>query len=153
MMSQSGAVVLRLPWALYAIPLRGGSQEAPSQDCVQVSWLSRHSTYLPILSLNRLMFGTVLLSATPAIGPSLVQLGIGFLYILLAWLAHRRSRIACGFILLLSFFEVLIEVVLVIIIQGNYGFNFIIVLVAFILSYGGFRGANAIFTHYRNTHK
>ncbi|MBC93514.1 MAG: hypothetical protein CMM38_07715 [Rhodospirillaceae bacterium] len=106
-----------------------------------------------ILSLNRLMFGTVLLSATPAIGPSLVQLGIGFLYILLAWLAHRRSRIACGFILLLSFFEVLIEVVLVIIIQGNYGFNFIIVLVAFILSYGGFRGANAIFTHYRNTHK
>ena len=47
-----------------------------------------------ILSLNRLMFGTVLLSATPAIGPSLVQLGIGFLYILLAWLAHRRSRIA-----------------------------------------------------------
>ena len=37
-----------------------------------------------ILSLNRLLFGTVLLSATPAIGPSLVQLGIGFLYIFFA---------------------------------------------------------------------
>jgi len=106
-----------------------------------------------ILSLNRLLFGTVLLSATPAIGPSLVQLGIGFLYILLAWLASLRSRIACGIILLLSIIEVLIEIFLVIIIQGNYGFNFIIVIVAFILSYGGFRGANAVFTHYRNAHK
>lgn len=127
----------------------------PKTDTPDEAWkTAANSSYgAVILSINRLLFGTVLLSATPAIGPSLVQLGIGFLYIFLAWLAYRRSRIACGAILLLSTIEVLIEVFLVMVIQGNYGFNFIIVIVAFLLSYGGFRGANAVFTHYRNTHK
>ena len=81
----------------------------------------------------------------------MAHVGVGAVYILLALLAFRRSRIASGGILILAVFEVLIEVLFNVVLKSDYKFTLLIVAVALVLAIGGFRGANAIYAHYRNS--
>ncbi len=104
-----------------------------------------------ILALNRLLFGTVWLSSPAPVGPGLAHLGIGFIYILLALLAFRRSRLANTVILVLAVLEALIEVLINVVLNSDYTFSLVTVSVVLVLAIGGFRGANAIFAHYNNT--
>ncbi|MCH2549720.1 MAG: hypothetical protein MK031_06640 [Alphaproteobacteria bacterium] len=125
----------------------------PNTNTVKSAWSAAiNSCYSSsILALNRLLFGTVWLSTPQPIGPGLAQIGIGFFYILMAFLAFRRSRIACIIILLLSVIEVLIEVLFVIVMRNEIRLSFLIVSISLVLAFGGFRGANAIFSHYKNS--
>jgi hypothetical protein len=100
-----------------------------------------------ILAANRMLFGGLWLFSPLPVGPGLAHLGVGFVYIILARLAFRRSRLASGAILVMVAFEVLIEVSL----APGYRLNFFILAAAFILAVGGFRGANAIYTLHRKS--
>lgn len=121
----------------------------PRTDTPEEAWKAAvNSVYAgAIMALNRLLFGTLWLSSTQPVGPGLGQLGIGFVYIITAWLAFRRSRVASSVILFLIVFEGLIEVSL----APGYRFNLFIIAFAFVLAVGGFRGANAIFSHHRKS--
>lgn len=121
----------------------------PRTDTPDRAWDAAGNSWVAgtILALSRLLHGTVLLSSQQPVGPGLAQIGMGFFYVLLALLAYRRSRIAAGAILVLAALELLIDVTF----KGDYGFGFAIATVALVLAFGGFRGANAIFAHYRNS--
>ncbi|NKB50307.1 MAG: hypothetical protein GKS02_13195 [Alphaproteobacteria bacterium] len=121
----------------------------PNTDTPEEAWAAAGNSWIAgtILALSRLLFGTVWLSSPQPVGPGLTFVGVGFFYILLAFLAYRRSRLAAGVILILAVLEVLIEVSL----KANYGFGFYVAAGALVLAIGGFRGANAIFAHYRNS--
>lgn len=125
----------------------------PHTDTPERAWDTAGNSWVAgtILALNRLLGGTWTLSATPLVGPALVKVGIGFLFVLLSLLAYRRSRIASGAILILAVFEVLIEVLFAVILNATYSFNLLVVSVALVLAFGGFRGATAIFAHYRKS--
>ncbi len=100
-----------------------------------------------ILALNRVLFGTVWVSSPLPVGPGLAHLGVGLVYIILARIAFRRSRLASGVILVLAVLEVLIEVSL----KAEFGFSFVTVAVALVLAFGGYRGAKAIFSRHRKS--
>jgi hypothetical protein len=125
----------------------------PRTTTADEAWEAAGNSWMAgtILALNRLLFGTVWLSSPQPVGPGLAQLGIGFVYILMALLAYRRSRIASTVILVLAVFEVLIEVLFEMMLKGDYRTSFVIAAVALVLAIGGFRGANAVFAHYRNS--
>ena len=125
----------------------------PHTHTPEAAWQAAGNSWIAgtILALNRLLFGTVWLSSPAPVGPGLAHLGVGFFYILMALLAYRRSRIASGVILVLAVLEALIEVLFNVLVRGEIGLSFVIVTVALVLAVGGFRGANAIFAHYRNT--
>ena len=96
-----------------------------------------------------MLFGGLWLFSPLPVGPGLAHLGIGFVYIILARLTLRRSRIINSVILVLAVLESLIEAMLI----GEVRFNIVIVAAAFVLAVGGFRGANAIFAHLRNSRR
>lgn len=125
----------------------------PHTDTPRTAWEAAGNSWIAgtILALNRLLFGTVWLSSPAPVGPGLAHLGVGFFYILMALLAYRRSRIAAGVILVLAVFESLIEMFFNVAVRGEFGFSLMIVAVALVLAIGGFRGANAVFAHYRST--
>jgi len=125
----------------------------PRTDTPEAAWQSAGNSWIAgaILALNRLLFGTVLLSSPVPVGPGLAHLGVGFLCILLAWLAYQRFRLASGVILALAVLEVLIEVLFNVLLKGDIGFGFAVAAIALVLAIGGFRGARAIFAHYRNS--
>ncbi|MDH3738816.1 MAG: hypothetical protein OER92_06450 [Alphaproteobacteria bacterium] len=125
----------------------------PHTHTPEAAWQAAGNSWIAgtILALNRLLFGTVWLSSPAPVGPGLAHLGVGFFYILMALLAYRRSRIASGVILVLAVLEALIEVLFNVLVRGEIGLSFVIAAVALVLAVGGFRGANAIFAHYRNT--
>lgn len=100
-----------------------------------------------IMAASHMLWVGRLLSASELVGPGLAQLGFGFVYILLASLAFRRSRLASIAILGLIVFEILIEIVFAL----GLRFNLIILAAAFVLAVGGLRGANAIFAHHRKS--
>ncbi len=102
-----------------------------------------------ILAANRMLFGGLWLFSPLPVGPGLAHLGIGFVYVILARLTLRRSRIINSVILVLAVLESLIEAMLI----GEVRFNIMIVAAAFMLAVGGFRGANAIFAHLRNSRR
>ena len=102
-----------------------------------------------ILAANRMLFGGLWLFSPLPVGPGLAHVGIGFVYVILARLTLRRSRIINSVILVLAVLESLIEAMLI----GEVRFNIMIVAAAFMLAVGGFRGANAIFAHLRNSRR
>ncbi len=106
-----------------------------------------------ILAANRMLFGGLWLFSPLPVGPGLAHLGIGFVYIILARLAIRRSRIVNSVILVLAVLESLIEAMFEAMFYGEVRFNIMIVAAAFMLAVGGFRGANAIFAHLRNSRR
>ena len=121
----------------------------PHTDTAEAAWDAAGNSWIAgtILALNRLLFGTVWLSSPQPVGAGLAQMGVGFFYIFLALLAFRRFRLASGVILVFAILEVLIEVLL----KAEYSFGFVVVAVALVLAIGGFRGASAVFAHYRNS--
>ena len=100
-----------------------------------------------ILALNRVLFGTVWVSSPQPVGPGLAHLGVGLVYIILARIAFRRSRLASGVILVMAVLEVLIEVML----KAEFGFSFVPVAVALVLAFGGYRGAKKIYSRHRKS--
>ena len=123
----------------------------PRTDTPEAAWsAAANSGYAAaILAANRMLFGGLWLFSPLPVGPGLAHLGIGFVYIILARLTLRRSRIINSVILVLAVFESLIEAMLI----GEVRFNIVIVAAAFVLAVGGFRGANAIFAHLRNSRR
>ncbi len=102
-----------------------------------------------IFAANRMLSGGLWLFSPAPVGPGLVQVATGFVYIILARIAFRRSRLASGVILVLAVFELLLELTLI----HGYRFNLVIVAVGFVLALGGFRGARAIFAHHRKSQR
>ncbi len=123
----------------------------PRTDTPEAAWnAAANSGYAAaILAANRMLFGGLWLFSPLPVGPGLAHLGIGFVYIILARLTLRRSRIINSVILVLAVLESLIEAMLI----GEVRFNIVIVAAAFMLAVGGFRGANAIFAHLRNSRR
>ncbi|MCZ6454175.1 MAG: hypothetical protein O6909_08040 [Alphaproteobacteria bacterium] len=120
----------------------------PRTDTPEAAWsAAANSGYAAaILAANRMLFGGLWLFSPLPVGPGLAHVGIGFVYVILARLTLRRSRIINSVILVLAVLESLIEAMLI----GEVRFNIVIVAAAFVLAVGGFRGANAIFAHLRN---
>lgn len=118
----------------------------PRVDTPESAWAAAtNSGYAgAILAANRMLFGGLWLFTPQPVGPGLAQLGIGFVYIIFARLAFRRSRLASIVILILAVLETLIEVLL----NGELRFNTVVVAIALILAIGGLRGANAIFSRH-----
>jgi hypothetical protein len=118
----------------------------PRTDTPEAAWnAATNSAYAgAILAANRMLFGGLWLFTPQPVGPGLAQLGVGFVYIILARLAFRRSRLASIVILILAVLETLIEVLLI----GDLRFNTVVVATALILAIGGFRGAKAIFSRH-----
>ena len=121
----------------------------PRTDTPEHAWTAAaNSGYAgAILAVNRMLFGGLWLFSPLPVLPGLVQLGVGFVYIILARIAFRRSRVASTAILVLAVFEGLIEIALI----GENRFNIVVVAVALVLAVGGFRGANAVFAHHRKS--
>ena len=115
----------------------------PRTDTLENAWkAAANSGYgAAIMALSHLLWTPRLLSLTDQIGPVLLQLAFGFVYVLLAVLAFRRSRVASIAILSLIVFEILVEFVFGL----DLRFNHVILGVAFVLAVGGARGAIAIF--------
>lgn len=118
----------------------------PRTDTPEEAWKAASNSGFAgaIMAASHMLWVGKLLSAPGPIGPGLVQLGFGFVYILLTHLAFRRSRVASIAILGLVIFEILVEFLF----AFELRFNLIILAVAFVLAVGGLRGANAIFNRH-----
>ena len=88
--------------------------------------------------------GRLDLAAPAPVAPGLIQLGVGFVYILFARLAFSRSRFASVVIVGVIILDILVESLL----AREFGLNHVIILVALVLAIGGLRGANAIFSRH-----
>lgn len=126
----------------------------PRIDTPEGAWkAAANSVYAgAILALNRMLFGTVLLSSPEPISRGLAQVGIGLIYILLARIAYRRSRVASFAILFFAAAELLIEVLILTAMHHADGylsqtliFAAAVAATALVLAFGGARGASAIF--------
>lgn len=115
----------------------------PRTDTPDAAWAAAtNSGYAAaIMAASHMMLGGLLLFSPVPVAPGLIQLGVGFVYILLARLAFRRSRVANIVILGLIIFDVLVESLL----SRGLGLNHLVLVIALILAIGGLRGANAIF--------
>lgn len=116
----------------------------PRIDTPEAAWKAAANSGFAgaVMAANRMLSGGSLLFVPAPIMQGLVDLGIGFVYVILAHLAFKRSRLASGVILVMTVLEVLIELSLV----PGYRFNLLVVGAAVILAVGGFRGANAVYT-------
>lgn len=121
----------------------------PRTDTPEQAWSSAANSGFAgaIMAASHMLWVGKLLSASDLLGPGLLQLGFGFVYIILASLAFRRSRVASIAILGLIAFEILVEFVFAL----GLRFNLIILAVAFVLAVGGLRGAHAVFAHHRKS--
>ncbi len=121
----------------------------PRTDTPEEAWkAAANSGYAgAIMATNRMLFGGLWLFSPLPVGPGLAQLGIGFVYIILAKIAFRRSRVASGAILILVLLEALIEAVF----AQDYRINILVITVGLLLALGGFRGANAVFGRHRQS--
>jgi hypothetical protein len=97
-----------------------------------------------IMATSHMMLGGLLLFSPAPVAPGLIQLGVGFVYILFARLAFSRSRFASIVIVGLIILDILVESLL----AREFGLNHVIILVALVLAIGGLRGANAIFSRH-----
>jgi len=97
-----------------------------------------------IMAVSHMLWVGKLLTASDLIGPGLLQLGFGFVYIILANLAFRRSRVASIAILSLIVFEILVELLF----NLGWRFNQVILATAVVLAVGGLRGAHAVFSRH-----
>lgn len=115
----------------------------PRTDTPDAAWAAAtNSGYAAaIMAASHMMLGGLLLFSPVPVAPGLIQLGVGFVYILLARLAFRRSRVANIVILGLIIFDVLVESLL----SRGLGLNHLVLVIALVLAIGGLRGANAIF--------
>lgn len=118
----------------------------PRTDTPEAAWeASTNSGYAgAIMAISHMLLGGILLFTPAPIVGGLVQLGFGFVYILVARLAFHRSRFASIVILGLIAFDILIELVL----APGLGPNHFFILLALILAIGGFRATNAVFTRH-----
>ena len=120
----------------------------PRTHTLDAAWIAAaNSGYASaIMGASHLLWVGRMLAGPAPIGPALVQLAFGFVYIVLAVVAFRRSRIASIAVLALVVFEILIEFAFAL----GLRFNLVILALAFVLAVGGLRGANAVFVHVRN---
>ncbi len=118
----------------------------PRTDTPEAAWAAAtNSGYAAaIMAASHMLLGGLLLFSPVPVIPGLIQLGVGFVYILLARLAFRRSRVSSIVVLGLIIFDILIESLL----SRGLGFNHLVLALALILVIGGVRGANAIFSRH-----
>ena len=118
----------------------------PRTDTPEAAWAAAtNSGYAgAIMAASHMLLGGLLLFALVPVAPGLIQLGVGFVYVLLARLAFRRSRVISAVVLGLIVLDILVESLF----ARELGLNHLVLAFALILAYGGLRGAHAIFSRH-----
>lgn len=118
----------------------------PRTDTPEAAWqAATNGGYAAaIMAASHLLLGTLLLSLPAPVAGALIQIGLGLVYLLLARLAFRRSRVASIVILGLIIFDTLVEFAF----AGGLGPNHAVIVVALILVIGGLRGVNAVYSRH-----
>ena len=118
----------------------------PRTDTVEAAWAAAtNSGYAAIImGLSHVLLGTLLMASPAPVAAALIQIGVGAVYLILARVAFRRSRVVSIAILVLIILDALLELLL----SRGFGLNHVVLIAAFVLAVGGLRGANAVFTRH-----